>query len=384
MNQLTIPMHKPGSRHSGGFTIVEAMIGLALSSAIMLGVSQLFVANSQTYKLLVGQSMMQESGRFALGAMARSVQQAGYRGCFSSNDSLYKTFLVALPYEYDILNPIVGFDGKTTNWLSANGTAANALPKSDSPAANVYPGGTGIDHTTIKKATDIFTSNYLPEKKHQLSSVITPAAAPVYVGTTDFDFVAGELAMIHDCEKQTVFQISGITGNAIAHATGGGGVYANTQAGLPAFGDFETDDSYISPIVSETYFIAPSGSVNKSGLEILSLWRKTGFAAPVELVDGIEDLQVEYGVDSTADRIPNKYVPADGIGISDVVVAVRLTVVANSVDDVGGTSDPTHYCRGVTYPDGSTYPNGQQCPPDALVDGLLRRTSSQTIALHNG
>lgn len=373
MQQSGMPTAKPGSRHNRGFTIVEAMIGLALSSAIILGVSQLFAANSQTYHLLAGQSMMQESGRFALGAMARSVQSAGYRGCFSSNESLYKTFPTTLPYEYDIGKPIVGFDGKTTDWLPA---IAGRLPKSDSPTANVYPGGTGIDHSKIQQTTDIFTSNYLPEKHHQLASVITPATAPVSVTTTNFDFAAGELVMIHDCEKQTVFLLTAISGNALAHTTGGGSIYANAQAALPAFGDFETDDSYVSPIVSETYFIAPSNSTNKSGQQILSLWRKTGINAPVELVAGIEDLQVEYGVDTTADRIPNRYVTADGINATDTIVALRLTVVANSVDEVGGTSTPTHGC--------GASPAGQYCIPGTNVDGLLRRTSSQTIALQNG
>ena len=69
-----------------GFSLVELVIALALGSVVTAGVVQLFVANSETHNLLVGQSRMQESARFALDFIGRQVRQAGYRGCFAAGD----------------------------------------------------------------------------------------------------------------------------------------------------------------------------------------------------------------------------------------------------------------------------------------------------------
>ena len=70
----------------------------------------------------------------------------------------------------------------------------------------------------------------------------------------------------------------------------------------------------------------------------LALWQKVGSAGPVELIQGVEDLQVLYGIDTTLnDGIanPNRYVPFDSVPL-DVgqIVAVRATITVNSVDVV--------------------------------------------------
>ena len=63
-----------------GLSLVELMISLAIGSLITAGVVQLYTANSATYSLVMGQSRMQESARFALAFISRDVQRAGHRG----------------------------------------------------------------------------------------------------------------------------------------------------------------------------------------------------------------------------------------------------------------------------------------------------------------
>ena len=41
-----------------GFSIVELLIAMVLGSIVIIGIVQLFVANSATYKVLVGQSLL--------------------------------------------------------------------------------------------------------------------------------------------------------------------------------------------------------------------------------------------------------------------------------------------------------------------------------------
>ena len=55
-------------RHSlqRGLSLVELMISLTVGSVITAGIVQLFSANSDTHRVMMGQSRIQESARFAL------------------------------------------------------------------------------------------------------------------------------------------------------------------------------------------------------------------------------------------------------------------------------------------------------------------------------
>jgi type IV pilus assembly protein PilW len=378
---------------STGFTLVEAMIGLALSSTIMLGISQLFAANSQTYSMLTGQSDMQQSARFALSSIATSVQSAGYGGCFSTNVELYKTFDNDLPYEYDIESPMLAYEGKPTFW---NPDIEVTLPRTIKNSGgvledtNVYKNesiGTnnGIDTNAILRGTDIITLNYVSQQGHQLTDDMPESTEDIDLVGTDFDFAADHLVHISDCEKQSVFRATGLVGGLIQHglADDNGGVaannYTNNFARLAAFNSFGNEDTAVAAIVSDTYYVAEGTSTNKSGQNAMSLWRKRGIQAPIELVNGIEDLQVKYGIDTNIvgdyDNIPNKYVDADQVTNFLHVIAIRISVVANSIEDVDANAAPT-------YPCGSS-PLGQYCKPGLTYDGMLRRKFTETIALRN-
>jgi type IV pilus assembly protein PilW len=361
-----------------GFTLIELMIGLVLVSIIGLGITQFLVANALTYKFLGGQSRVQESGRFALDTLIRSAQMAGFKGCFSNNDDIHKTFLADVPYEFDLTSPLIGYEGENTAWLP---NIEAVLPKTiDTVNTNVYAAGAvgpgnGIDTDKILRKTDIFTVNYISEKKHRLNLNMPTSAEEVEVDTTDFDFANDYMAYIHDCEKGTIFRVTGIgAGGEIQHS----GVidpdgYTNALLRLAEFNTFETD-AYVSAIVSHTFFIAPGESALNDGNNTMSLWRKVGPAAPEEIVEGIEDLQVKYGVDTDGDDIPNRYRDADEVLDFKNVLTLRITITSTSVEDVGGKTAPTHGC---------TTGGAQDCLPGETYDGLLRRAFTQTINLKN-
>jgi type IV pilus assembly protein PilW len=67
------------------------------------------------------------------------------------------------------------------------------------------------------------------------------------------------------------------------------------------------------------------------------------------LVEGIENLQIDYGVDSDADGAPNGAYVAAPASIADWqnVVAVRLNVLARNVEASGGYTDTKQYDMGV-------------------------------------
>jgi type IV pilus assembly protein PilW len=61
-----------------GFTLMEVMIGVFLSTLMMTGMLQLLSASVAAYRLQLEQARMAESGRYALNALTEHISQAGY------------------------------------------------------------------------------------------------------------------------------------------------------------------------------------------------------------------------------------------------------------------------------------------------------------------
>lgn len=62
-----------------GLSMVELMIALALSSLLILGITQVYIDNRTNYLFNQGQSESIENGRFALMILERQLAKTGYR-----------------------------------------------------------------------------------------------------------------------------------------------------------------------------------------------------------------------------------------------------------------------------------------------------------------
>ena len=74
---------KTDRRSNQGFTIIELMVVVALSSFMLLGIIQVFSANSQSFRFSSAFARMQENGQLALEEISRDIRMAGYIGCAS-------------------------------------------------------------------------------------------------------------------------------------------------------------------------------------------------------------------------------------------------------------------------------------------------------------
>ena len=399
-----------------GFSLVELMISLALGSVVSVGVIQLFVANSETQALLTGQSRMQESARFSLEFIGRQVRQAGYRGCYSGTDDLESTItpITNLPYEFDLSLGMQGYDATGVDvWTPAltelpNTDADSAMGAVDNTVFKTtygYGTGNGIDIGEVVSGTDVITFRHVSQTNARLGGFVhvlsgtekfdgTYSEMPttteaLIVGVQDgwAEFDLDHIVMIHDCERATMFRVTtsnpwGRNGDGSPEAKTGNGDLTighdiadadstkNSEAKLAQTRTFG-DDAAVSAIEAHIFFIAPGAGTNNDGNNPLSLWRKKGLEAPVELVEGVENLQILYGIDTNNDSVPNQYVGANFVPSWTDVITIRVTVIVNSIDNVGSTSLPSHGCA------------IQDCITGEAFDGLLRRAFSQTIMLRN-
>src|SRR5687768_7763257 len=61
-----------------GFTLIELMISMALGLVLLLVIGTVFVSSRQTFREQEDNARIQESGRFALEILGRSIKQAGH------------------------------------------------------------------------------------------------------------------------------------------------------------------------------------------------------------------------------------------------------------------------------------------------------------------
>jgi len=61
-----------------GFSLMEVMIGVFLSTILMSGIAQLLGGSASAYRLQLSQSQLDESGRYARDVLITHIAQAGY------------------------------------------------------------------------------------------------------------------------------------------------------------------------------------------------------------------------------------------------------------------------------------------------------------------
>jgi type IV pilus assembly protein PilW len=76
-----------GLRKQAGLSLVELMIALTLGLIILAGVGYIFLGSRQSYRLQDDQAHMQETGRYVLDVIGRSVRQAGWADLAQNNQS---------------------------------------------------------------------------------------------------------------------------------------------------------------------------------------------------------------------------------------------------------------------------------------------------------
>lgn len=402
----------PVSRQRG-VSLIELMIGIAISSILMLGMYQIFIASRITFQMQQGLSRVQENGRFAMDYMQRNVRMAGFLGCGSDVGRFTQTTFVnhlsladgSMPAgtgnEYRFQRPIEAYTvGSMTATLDftaieAGASAARPLPGNDVLILRVLSDDS-VPVITLNKSAG--NAQILV----RLANITSPALA---AGTNNAIYA------MQNCRSADIFQAERAGQNLVIEGLISPNVFVDTtvtdcsngNGGCPW--DFRVSNAFLNakPLVGATLL---NGEIhraeylglyvrnNASGIPALYVRRFTrggtaaGLAAvgaPEELAEGVERMLIRFGVDSDGDNIIDAYRTAAEI-INGVVgdaaldaawrqvVSVRVGVLAQSSEraavsgDLSGTPR-TYSVLGTTI-----------TPAD---DGRMRQVYETTIALRN-
>ena len=342
-----------------GMSVIELLIALGLGLLVVSGVVQLFVGNSRTSEIVTAQARLQENARFAFDFISRSARSAGFLGCAPqlNNTARHLTGNWNLIPEYNITEPVDGWDSNNDGTYTPDNLTT--LPRTTSGAnINVHIAGNGIDRDTLADVADILVFRAVERPVARLAQTLQPDGNPV-VATPGGNpaFAVEDVVFVSNCEQGALFKVTGVgvagDETTLQRASAATGLpFDNSPTVTTATGDVIPEtlsvlgrsygvDATISRMQSDFYFVAESADNNRGGDTVFALWVKSGSAAPVELVQGVEDMQVLYGVDTSDDDVLNINQYREIQNVVDVteIVAVRVTLIINSVDELAEIGD---------------------------------------------
>ncbi len=333
-------------RRPRGASLIELMLALGLGVLVAAGAARLFADSQRTYRLLHGQTRMQESARQALDIIGRSVRNAGYLGCRSSGITVRNTLNRAWGdiFEIDVTEPVEAFDG-----TDARGSVDSWTPGLERFAVrgsrNVFERGRGIDLGAVLPLTDVLVLRRLAAPGARIAEMVEPDGFPAVEDDGDLDIGTDDFAVISDCQQAALFRVTRIErgeGFATLVRGSGAGPFDNaagvslSATDTPYGSSLGPEGAAVFSVVTEIYFVAGGTGRNNVGSVPASLWRKTTIAAPVELIQGIDDLQLRLGLDGDGDGAVDRYAPP-GAATGQDILSVEVRVTANSVDAIDGT-----------------------------------------------
>lgn len=318
-----------GRNTARGFSLIELMIAIAISLLLLAGVISIFVSSKSSYETNERLSRIQENGRFALNAMMTDLRASGFVGCARQPTYLSTSLNSATSLQWDFLSgPVAGFEATDTDTWS---------PAMD---ANIPSPLSGSDVLVVR----------VPVRERVALPLTVNLSGPtanlqVAAGSTN-NVAAGDIAMVYSCEAISVFQVSGYTSatGVINHAVI---TQVPGNANNTVNYTYRQAVSYVVPVETVAYFIAPSTRVgdvaDPAPAGTTSLWRRRGQLPVEELVEGIEQIQVQYGVDTNGDVIVDEYRTAENVTDWNDVISVSVALLARSLEEYGVDTDQRTY-----------------------------------------
>jgi type IV pilus assembly protein PilW len=336
-----------------GFTLVELMIALLITLILIAGSGQIFIGANRSYRLQDSLARLQENGRYALATVLADIRRAGYLG------GLHGIHMIEDNTNGGVRNAhrVATDDGRCTdiNWVRM------------------------LSHPVF--GTDDHRRGYdcLPrEPIHSGDILVTRFAAPWVIGgvTTNMRHMArhpNHLYLRTSLAGGKLFEGKNETANLVNGST--------RAAELVARGYFVRTLKHASACTSP-------GAGRMPALYRIS--QVNGALVTQEVARGVEQFQVQYGIDSNNNGAVDSYIDAMNTGDPrwQQVSAVRIWLLVRA-ECAETNYDNTHrYSMGNI----TVHPAGSDRDADGRIDGDIdgdgnddyrRHLFSSTVALRN-
>jgi len=321
-----------------GISLVEILVALVISLFLLGGIVQVYVGNKATFKFTSALAEIQENGRFALDSMSQDLRLTNQWGCISFN-----------PADTDNINDtlnagnVAGYDTDFHDFLNEEAIE-------------------GTNDTGLNGSDTLIIRGGKPGQTNVEAPFLAPTDQRIYTDTIN-TIGAGDLVLVARCgENDLLIEAEADILPVTSVVPGTTADQRLISLGASKSQQYE-NDAMVIELQTITYTIGNGAS----GLP--ALFRQEFNGASQELIEGVESMQILYGIDSDNDQFPNQYVTSNNVGANfQNVVSIRVMLLLQSIDDFVAEAPQTYSYNGVT-----TTP----------TDRRLRQVFTTTIALRN-
>ncbi len=334
--------------HHRGFSLAELFIALSLGLLLSAVVLQVTLASQRSQRLLNEAARLQENGRFALNTMTKELRSAGFMGCPSLEKVALNTIAKEPPAELDFTPAgiVRGVENVSEN--------------------NAYDAVVGSDVIEFQRGVS---------PPARLTGNLNVSDGTLQIEENPAGLGSGDFFIVSDCVSADLLKATKVkTDVGSSSATISYGVDDNN---LRRLGKVYSSTAEVLGYQSATYFIRSTGRKTAGGAAIHSLYSKVrqlgNGSAPtsLELVEGVEDMQLTYGIDTDDDYAVDDYQTADEVSDWSSVLSVRVALLMQGIEDnIIGKRDVTS--QNLEFNGGST-----------PRDGRLRKIYQTTVSLRN-
>lgn len=367
------------ARKQAGISLIEVLITLVISLIILGGATQALLTNQKNASWTTEVAYVQENARFATEILSRELRGSGYWGCAVRSPNLDNSATETVPrfynavdddsWEYRFERYIQGVAGDAAVPANAAAETVTTFPFGFVTSADLWRNDSGGSPVTGRTEPDALILRRVSDATEYSLVSHNAALAEITVNTTT-DFAEGDLMLIvpPDCDSVTLAQVTGPSPAAttIEHETSGGSPGNCTVTvrdasrtnfdcnGTPPAPATLPEGTTIHEYIAQGFYVGRSAVDDTVPALYRAFVTTTGGVATVtreEIVTGVEDMQILYGVDVDDDGVPNRYVEAsdivslspdingDGQPDWDLVTSVRIQLVMRSFAETEDTNN---------------------------------------------
>ena len=335
-----------------GVSLIELMIGITLGLLVLASTTTLFITNSNSRQEREKTSQQIENGRYASQLLMQDVRLTGYYGEFNPV-ALGTPASLPDPSAADPASlssamavPIQGYDDSTG--MPAGLVTLLADLRAGTDVLVVRRAGTCVAGTIGCDAVDTSKYTYFQTSLCQNQINNLPATSQFLIGTTASQFTSNN---------------PNVTGAANPPA-----FLAQKDCATAA-----VQRSYYTRV----YFVANDNQPGDGIPTLMVAELGAGAFTVSPLVAGIEQLQLEYGLDTNGDGTPDTYTGAPANATQwQQVMAVKIHVLARNLQTSPGFDDTRTYVLGL-----NSAGNNNVFGP--YNDGYKRHAYSTVVRLDN-
>ena len=336
-------MNRPLGRQQG-LSLAELMIAIGIGMFLLLGLSSLLVANSQTSQELNKTGGQIENGRFAIQLLSDDIRLAGFLGTYAPTGATWT--IPADPCATALVN--MGFSNKLSPVV---------LPKVTVPVAiHGYAGADALPASCATVVTNRLAGTGVLIVRRVSTKSTAPAAAlgyPYLQGSNCADSTIDTVPFVFETDK--------------------------TKFTLTQRDCLSTNLAPVNEYLVHIYYVSScSDCTANDGIPTLkSAEFKGGVFTTSSLVEGIENMQLDYGIDMDGDgavdcytsnptappdtevkpalfpasACPQTTIPYDWTVVTNNwsnVMAVRVNLLARNLQPSTGWTDNKIYGMGLT------------------------------------